>query len=231
MEEKILSKKAWLIVISAGLIFSAAIFFYYLSKNSNLPADQFNLLGSDWQAKSRQAALAQNIFVSPKQEQVVSGSPILSVIGQPVRLRIPGINVDSAIESVGLIAGGAMDTPKNFTNVAWFNLGQRPGEIGSAVIAGHYGIIDGKASAFDNLHKLRQGDKLSIEDDKGSVISFVVRESRSYDPDADASGVFTSSDGKSHLNLIACEGIWDETTQSYSRRLVVFADEEIMSNK
>jgi len=32
-----------------------------------------------------------------------------------------------------------MDLPKERANVAWFNLGPRPGENDSAVIAGHYG--------------------------------------------------------------------------------------------
>lgn len=118
------------------------------------------------------------------------------------------------------------DVPKDFTNVAWFNLGPRPGEEGSAAIAGHFGRKNGKASAFDNLYKLRKGDKIYVEDDKGEVITFVVRGIRRYDPKADASGVFFSSDGKAHLNLITCEGAWNKVTKSYSKRLVVFADKE-----
>jgi len=143
-----------------------------------------------------------------------------------VRLKIPGINIDSAVEYVGLAADGTMDIPKSQDNVAWFETGQRPGENGSSVIAGHYGSKNGKASIFDNLHKLRKGDKLYIEDDAGVVTSFVVRESRRYDPKANASDVFDSNDGKSHLNLITCEGVWDERTQQYSKRLVVFTDKE-----
>jgi len=39
-----------------------------------------------------------------------------------------------------------------------------------------------------------------------------------------ATDVFTSSDGKAHLNLITCDGIWDKNAAQYSERLVVFAD-------
>jgi LPXTG-site transpeptidase (sortase) family protein len=119
-----------------------------------------------------------------------------------------------------------MDVPKNRDNVGWFELGPRPGENGGAVMAGHYGRQNGKGSVFDDLHKLRKGDKVYIEDEKGATISFVVREIRRYNFKADASGVFSSSDGKSHLNLVTCEGVWDETTQQYSKRLVVFTDRE-----
>ena len=119
-----------------------------------------------------------------------------------------------------------MDAPKGPDNVVWFKFGPRPGENGNAVVAGHYGWKDGKAAAFDNLYKLRNGDKIYIEDDKGAIISFVVRESRRYDPEADASAVFESNDGKAHLNLVTCEGDWNETLKSYSARLVVFTDKK-----
>jgi LPXTG-site transpeptidase (sortase) family protein len=146
--------------------------------------------------------------------------------GLPIRLKIPDINVDSAIEYVGLTTDGIMDSPKAIENVAWFELGKRPGENGSAVIAGHYGWEDGKGAVFNNLYKLQKGDKIYIEDDKGTTISFVVQESKKYDPKADASDVFASYDGKSHLNLITCMGAWDKTAGSYSERLIVFADKE-----
>lgn len=142
----------------------------------------------------------------------------------PVRLKIPSINVDATVEYVGLTSSGAIDVPKNSTDVAWFNLGPRPGENGSAVITGHYGWKRENKSAFDNLFKVHKGDKLYVEDGKGKIISFVVRESRRYDPNANASDVFESSDGKAHLNLITCEGDWDKDSKSYSKRLVIFAD-------
>lgn len=147
-------------------------------------------------------------------------------VGLPVRLKIPTISLNSIVESVGVTSEGAMGIPKNQEDVAWFNHGQRPGEVGSAVIDGHYGWKSKKPSAFDNLYKLRIGDKIFVEDDKGIVISFVVRETRRYDESSNAPDVFVSKDGKSHLNLITCEGQWDKVSQSYPNRLVVFADKE-----
>lgn len=145
----------------------------------------------------------------------------------PIRLKIPKIRVDADVEPVGIAADGSMDVPKDPVDVAWFKLGPRPGENGSSVISGHYGWKNKKPSVFDNLHKLRKGDKLYITDDLGIITTFVVREARRYDPKADASAVFASSDGKSHLNLVTCEGIWNKILKSYSKRLVVFADKEI----
>lgn len=142
----------------------------------------------------------------------------------PLRLRIPAINVDAAIEYVGLTADGAMDIKKNPDDTAWYELGPRPGDNGSAVIAGHYGWDHQKASVFTELSKLQAGDKLYVDSDKKTNIAFVVRESRKYSPDADATAIFKTNDSNAHLNLITCDGIWNETKKTYSNRLVVFAD-------
>ncbi|MFA5022342.1 MAG: class F sortase [Patescibacteria group bacterium] len=148
-------------------------------------------------------------------------------LGFPIRLKIPKINVDTALEHVGLTSQGAVDVPKDPANVAWYDLGPRPGQNGSAVITGHYGWWkDGRVGVFNNLSKLKKGDKVYVQDEKGVTTTFVVQEFRSYDQNADAWDVFGSSDGKSHLNLITCEGVWNEVFKSYTKRLVVFTDKE-----
>lgn len=185
------------------LVYFALVYYYILSSVINN--------GSTF--------VAENLIVPQKQSQ--------TNIGLPIRLKIPIININSMVEQVGITSDGSMDVPTNLNEVAWFKLGQRPGEIGSAIISGHYGILkNGQTSAFDNLHKLRSGDKIYIENDRGLTITFVVRESKRYDGNADATNVFTSNDQKSHLNLITCEGVWDDVSKSYSKRLVVFADKE-----
>lgn len=143
--------------------------------------------------------------------------------GLPVRLRIPSIEVDAAIESVGLTSKGAMDVPKDPNDAGWYNLGPRPGESGSAVLAGHLDWYKGKTAIFQYLSKLREGDLLSVETDKGRFFTFVVREIRTYRPDEYVPEVFLKSDGI-HLNLITCGGIWDSVQKIYRERLIVFTD-------
>lgn len=200
MQLKILSRQT-LLMVTGLVLFGALLFYFFENPIQNEPATDI-----------------KSVDTPPMQEQAHSGLP--------TRLKIPSIDVDAFVEYVGLTTDGSMDVPKERANVAWYNLGPRPGENGSAVIAGHYGWKDGKISAFDNLYKLRKGDKLYIEDDSGAVTTFVVREIRSYDPKADASDIFGSSDGKAHLNLITCEGVWNKIIKSYSERLVVFTDKE-----
>lgn len=159
--------------------------------------------------------------------KIGSDSTTTEISALPIRIGIPTIDVSADIEYVGLTKAGDMDAPKNPDRVAWYAPGKRPGEIGNAVIAGHYGTWEnGKGSVFDNLNKLVPGDKVIVREKSGKEVTFIVRESRSYNPAADASIVFLSNDGKPHLNLITCEGAWNITTKSYSARLVVFTDKE-----
>jgi LPXTG-site transpeptidase (sortase) family protein len=150
-----------------------------------------------------------------------------AVPGLPIRLMIPEINVNAVIESVGLTLDGAVGVPVKPSGAAWFDLGPRPGEVGSSVIVGHSGWWNNVPAVFDDLKKLNIGDKIYVEDENGATVIFVVREIRHLASKADAPGAFESSDGISHLNLITCEGVWNSLTQNYSGRLLVFADREM----
>ncbi|MFA6414872.1 MAG: class F sortase [Candidatus Paceibacterota bacterium] len=156
---------------------------------------------------------------------LASAGHVVTLSGLPVRVTIPKIRVDATVETVGLTPTGDVDTPKDPARAAWFAAGPRPGEVGSAVVVGHFGWRDNTPAVFDDLHTLAKGDLLYVEDDKGATITFVVRELRRYAPASDSSYVFLSNDGKAHLNLITCEGVWDAASKSYSKRLVVFTDE------
>lgn len=168
---------------------------------------------------------AQGKVVVPPTNQVTISTTDQEIAGLPLRIQISVIGVDAAIENVGLTATGTMDAPKNQDDVAWYQPGIRPGNVGSAVMAGHYGIWDnGRGSVFDNLFKLTKGDRIVVVDDRGKTTSFVVREIQDYNPQADATKIFTSNDGKSHLNLITCKGSLNNLSQNYPERLVIFSD-------
>lgn len=146
--------------------------------------------------------------------------------GFPVRLKIPIIKVDSIIEDAFITPDGKMDVPAGSKNVAWFAFGPKPGLVGSAIIAGHYGIYNDNRgpSVFYNLDKLKVGDKVYIENDKGDTVTFIVRSIELFDRKAEAKNVFISNDGLDHLNLITCEGVWNKVDDNYPNRRVVFTD-------
>lgn len=150
--------------------------------------------------------------------------------GLPVRLKIPIIGVDSVIEDALITKDGRMDVPVGSVDVAWFALGPQPGALGSAVIGGHFGIRNGVKFVFYDLDKLKEGNKVFIEDDMGKVLEFVVRAVELFDRNGDATTVFSSDDGIAHLNLITCEGVWNQVNGGYPKRRVVFTDALLSKN-
>jgi len=172
------------------------------------------------------SALPNQVLYSNTSAQAITSSTALgqASAGPPARLMIPAIRVNAIVEHVGITAEGAMATPKNSANVAWFNLGSIPGQKGGAVIAGHYGWENSMPAAFDNIAKLKRGDKVYVLDENELTSVFVVRDIRIYEERQSITGVFSSSDDKAHLNLITCAGGWDKAKNSYPDRLVVFTD-------
>ncbi len=144
----------------------------------------------------------------------------------PVRLIIPSIGVDAAIERTSIMPDRSLGAPEGPKDTAWFEGGPRPGEEGSAVIDGHYGWKDGIAAVFDDLHDVRVGSSIYVVDDTGATTTFAVTSIRTYGEHDDTSDVFSSSDGGAHLNLITCGGVWNKVARSYSDRLVVFAEKK-----
>jgi len=103
----------------------------------------------------------------------------------------------------------------------------RKTEIRVTVTTLKYIIRTGRVSAFKSfIARLLDLKPVIAMNEEGTTTTFVMRESRLYDPEADAETVFNSSDGGAHLNLITCAGIWDSTEKSSSLRLVVFTDKE-----
>ncbi len=147
-----------------------------------------------------------------------------SIPSYPARIVIPVINVDASLDYVVLGPNGILKAPKVPANAGWFAWGPVPGQMGSAVIDGHFGYENNIPAVFDNLHKLQTGDVLTVIDDLGVNINFVVRELRVFSNKDDTSSIFGLADSKARLNLITCQGAWDQEQKSYSGRLVVFTD-------
>jgi len=158
--------------------------------------------------------------------QVNTTQPVVttSSVTPPTKMRIDSIKVAAAVYPVGIAANGDMDIKEDPTELAWYQLGPKPGEEGSAVVAGHYGWKDGVPSVFNDLNKLTKGDTVTSVGSDGKVKTFTVTHTALYAPNQDATAVFRSDDGKSHLNLVTCQGSWNKSAQSYTERLVVFTD-------
>jgi sortase (surface protein transpeptidase) len=91
------------------------------------------------------------------------------------------------------------------------------------VLAGHYDKKDGSPAVFWDLNKLQKGDKITVIDDKGEKQTFSVIKLAKYPYDNfPLKEVFGDSE-KPMLNLITCQGTWNDKSNTYAERLVVYA--------
>lgn len=141
----------------------------------------------------------------------------------PERLRIPALGIDAKVEQVGRTATGAMATPTNVMQVGFWAEGQKPGQEGNAVFAGHVNNGLTTAGVFANLSQIQVGDYVTVSDEAGRTQVYRVSDTRVYNPDeAPLEEIFARS-GPSQLVLITCEGEWIPHARQYDQRLVVIA--------
>jgi LPXTG-site transpeptidase (sortase) family protein len=152
-----------------------------------------------------------------------NGSPTLAPVANlsPVRLLIPKIAVNARIESRGLDANRNMETPKDFHDVAWYNLGPTPGVPGNALLNGHVNWWTGSA-VFTRLAELRPGDMVVVVRGDGTRATFKVTSRRIVAANARIASLFAPS-RVATLTLITCTGAWDVRMQSDTHRLLVSA--------
>jgi LPXTG-site transpeptidase (sortase) family protein len=139
----------------------------------------------------------------------------------PVRLLISKIGVNARIEARGLDASRTMLTPRDYHDVAWYNLGPAPGEPGNALLNGHVDWWTGSA-VFTRLSELRVGDTMTILRGDGTSLTFKVTGRRVVTAGARVASLFAPSKVAS-LTLITCAGAWDVSTLSDTHRLLVSA--------
>jgi LPXTG-site transpeptidase (sortase) family protein len=139
----------------------------------------------------------------------------------PVRLVIASIGVDARIESRGLDTSRNLASPTDIRDVAWYNLGPRPGEHGNALLNGHVNWWTGDA-VFTHLSRIKVGDQVRVVRADGVTVVFKVTARRTVDAHARIASLFEAGT-TSTLTLITCSGVWNPLTQSDTQRLLVSA--------
>ena len=144
-------------------------------------------------------------------------------IGDPVRITIPTLGIESSIVNIGVTDDNIMDTPVDFMTVGWFTGSVKPGMDGVSILTGHYDDIFGKPAIFYQLAQLQSNDTIIITTDTGQEITFTVESSlkdsyKTFPKDL----IYSHFEGRI-LRLITCNGIWDTQMKTYSKRLVITA--------
>jgi LPXTG-site transpeptidase (sortase) family protein len=141
----------------------------------------------------------------------------------PERLRIPSLDVDAPVISVGVTGNGDMEVPKDVRDVGWYRHGPAPGEPGAAVLAGHVDSREQGRGVFFDLRRLDVGSHVVVTNSAGNVQRYEVVARRTYDKPRLPTDALFSRTGPPQLVLITCGGDFDNEAGSYRENVVVYA--------
>ena len=163
--------------------------------------------------------------ITPETEVPVAVTTSLTAAkAQAMQLRIPKLSIDAYVQEVGLAENGNMGIPTNYQDAGWFNQGPRPGEKGNAIMAGHLDTKWFSPGVFRRLKELEPGDDIYVDLENGEALHFKVVKSENYFFDnAPLEEIFGPTSAQ-RLNLITCDGTWNQAVKRYNKRLVVFTE-------
>lgn len=170
------------------------------------------------QATPNQVASPNVVEVVPVTSAGTDASP-----SSPVRIDIPAIAVNAAVEPLHRGAGGTLSTPNDWDDAGWYADGVVPGDRGPTVIVGHLDSARDGPAVFYRLPALRPGDAVLIETGDGHRRRFVVDASHEF-PKSDFPTQFVyGPTAMAELRLITCTGAFDRRSGNYLDNLIVTA--------
>jgi sortase (surface protein transpeptidase) len=142
----------------------------------------------------------------------------------PKYLKIPALGVDARVLQVGITSTGALGTPPNIYDSAWYSGSAQPGQPGAMLIDGHVSSWTAHG-VFYGLKTLQAGDSIQIVRGDGTVFNYRVVKTQIYSANnVDMQAAMTPiAPGTPGLNLISCTGDVIPGTSLFNERIIVFA--------
>jgi sortase (surface protein transpeptidase) len=167
--------------------------------------------GAIWAVPAPSSAPAANTAKSASTKKVTP----------PTNVRIPKIKVNTSIIPLTLDTTGALEAPTSFTQVGWYAQGTAPGDIGPAILAGHYDNAI-RGTVFYQLRLLKAGDLVQVRRG-GKWLDFTVVYWGEYSKQDFPTEKVYGPTPDSELRLITCGGTFNGRIGSYDDNIVVYA--------
>ncbi|MFD9543107.1 class F sortase [Streptomyces sp. NPDC060022] len=155
---------------------------------------------------ARISTTAPSATVSSPPAAAVPAEPMAA--SEPVRVRVPSADVDTGpVLKLGLAADGTVEVPSvgQADRIGWYTKGVTPGELGPAVLIGHFDTAKGPA-VLKNVSRIRAGDRITVSRADGSEAVFAVRALEQVDKDSFPTDKVYGETTRPELRLITCGG-------------------------
>ncbi|MFG3245200.1 class F sortase [Streptomyces sp. NPDC048187] len=142
----------------------------------------------------------------------------------PVRVSVPAAGVDTGpLLRLGLNDDGTIEVPSvaQADRIGWYEKGVTPGEVGPAVLVGHFDTVNGPA-VMRNVGKIEPGDTITVTREDGTRAVFAVTALEQVDKGAFPTDKVYGRTDRPELRLITCGG--EITNGHRPDNIIVYAD-------
>jgi sortase (surface protein transpeptidase) len=141
-----------------------------------------------------------------------------------VRIAVPALGIDAAVDPVGVDPDGQMAIPADVGRVGWYRFGPVPGTPGSAVVAGHVDDAEQGLGILARLREAAAGQEVVVTDAEGTTSRWrVVSRELITKAALPLDRIFARS-GPPRLVLLTCGGPFLPEYRSYRDNVVVVAE-------
>lgn len=217
---KLSGRHAGLALASVMLLVGVAILAQTLLTNKKL---EQTLTKNDSQASS-----SVGVSDVPDEQPVSAQAKAAYVVAPdlPRLISVDKLGINGRVLRAGIKADGSLETPRNIYDAGWYESSSKPGQAGATFIVGH---LTGAKNfgLFSNLDKLAVGDVVKLERGDGKLFSYKVIKKTIFEADKVdmASTLVSITSGKPGLNIMTCAGDLIESTNTFTKRLVVYTEQ------
>jgi sortase (surface protein transpeptidase) len=142
--------------------------------------------------------------------------------GWPTYVVVPKIKIKAPVEALDLSKHIPQKAPYRWGDVAWYNRGPKPGQVGHAAIFGH---VDSTCcpAVFWELKNLKPGDIAEVQYKGGASVKFKVMWSQNYANTKMPTKFLFGPSSQRAIVLVTCSGAFHSNGAGYDHKLVVYA--------
>lgn len=161
----------------------------------------------------------------PVHDAALGATPPAAATPAPVRLVVPDVSIDMAVDPVGVQDDGEMQIPPDANRAGWYRFGPAPSDVqGATVLAAH---VDSRLTGVGQFARLRDvapGATLTLTTADGVEHAYTVVDRQEVAKDVAPVAQWFDRTGAPRLVLVTCGGTFRRDIGHYEDNVVVTAE-------
>ena len=151
--------------------------------------------------------------------------PPVAATPPPVRLAVPDVGIDMAVDPVGVRDDGEMQIPEDADRAGWYQFGPAPADpAGATVVAAHVDSVQTGIGQFAKLRDVGVGAGLTMTTADGTAYEYRVVTVEKVPKDGAPVDQWFDRSGAPRLVLVTCGGTFRRDIGHYTDNVVVTAE-------